>query len=150
MKVREYITQIGENKNPEDMQKLGDMLAEIIYMTKETHPDIYKKYKMCLYKMIHGEVLDRELAEEIVHDMQPYGEYWNFETTTNVKNQYGIQDISDEDFYTVMNSKYNDNKNTADTFIQENHKLDFYVSLTKDFVLDPDAKPGKVFKYFAY
>ena len=147
-KIREYIDTIVETGKPEDMNKLADILTEIICMTKEAYPDIYKKYKMKLYKMIHGEVLTKELAEDIVHEMKPYGEYWNFETTTNVKNQYGIQDISDVDFYIVMNKSYNDNKNTADTFIQENHRLDFYVSLTKDFILDVDAKEGKVFKYF--
>lgn len=148
MRIREYIDRIGDNKNPEDMEKLGDMLAELICMTKEAHPEIYKKYKKKLYEMLYGKVLTREMAEEIVHDMKPYGEYWNFETTTNVKNQYGIQDISDVDFYIVMNSRYNDNKQTVDTYIQENHKLDMYVSLSKDFVLDPDAKPDKVFTYF--
>ena len=151
MKVREYIRQIGERKNVEDMNKLGDMLADIIYDLKESHPDLYKRYKMCLYEMVYGKVLTRELAEEIVHDMKPYAEYWNYETTTNVKNQYGLNDISEVDFYIVMNSKYNDNKDTVDKFIQnEAHKLDMYVSLSKDFILDPDAKEGKVFKYFVY
>ena len=53
MKIREYIDKIGENKNPEDMQELGDMLSELIYMTKESHPEIYEKYKMKLYEMAY-------------------------------------------------------------------------------------------------
>lgn len=32
------------------------------------------------------------------------------------------------------------------TITQE--QLELYVSLTKDFILDSDAKEGKVFKYF--
>jgi hypothetical protein len=146
--IREYIRKIGELKEPEDMQKLGNMLADLIESTEDT--EIYNKYKMCLYKMLYGETLTKEMAEEIVHNMKPYGEHWNFETTSNVKAQYGIQDISDVDFYITMNSRYNDNKDTVDKFIQENHKLDVYVSLAKDFILDPDGKENKVFKYFAY
>lgn len=149
MKIRKYIEKIGENKNPEDMQKLGDMLSEIIYSMKESHPDLYEKYKMKLYVMAYGKVLTQEMAEEIVKEMQPYKEHWSFDTTTSVKNQFGINDISDVDFYVVMNSKYNDNKDTVEKFItDENQQLEMYIDLTKDFVLDPDAKEGKVFSYF--
>ena len=149
MKIRKYIEKIGENKNVEDMQELGDMLAEVIYNMKESHPEIYEKYKMELYVMAYGKVLTQEMAEEIVKKMQPYGEYWNFDTTTSVKNQFGIKDISDVDFYIVMNSKYNDNKDTIEKFIiDESQRLEMYIDLTKDFVLDPDAKEGKVFSYF--
>lgn len=149
MKVREYITKIGENKKVEDMEKLGDILADIIYSMKESHSDLYEKYKMKLYVMAYGKVLTQEMAEEIVKEMQPYKEHWSFDTTTSVKNQFGIKDISDVDFYVVMNSKYNDNKDTVEKFIiDENQQLEMYIDLTKDFVLDPDAKEGKVFSYF--
>lgn len=148
-KVREYIEKIGENRKPEDMEKLGDMLAEIIYSMKESHHDLYEKYKMDLYVMAYGKTLTKEMAEEIVKDMRPAGEYWDIETTTAVKNQFGFKDISDVDFYVVMNSKYNDNKDTVDSFIEnEDDKLKMYVSLAKDFIKDPDAKEGKVFTYF--
>ena len=61
MKIREYIAKIGENKNVEDMQELGDMLAEIIYMTKESHPELYEKYKMELYEMAYrGNINERD------------------------------------------------------------------------------------------
>lgn len=149
MKIRKYIEKIGENKKIEDMEKLGDMLSEIIYSMKESHPDLYEKYKMKLYVMAYGKVLTQEMAEEIVRQMQPFAEHWNFDTTTSVKNQFGIKDISDVDFYVVMNSKYNDNKDTVEKFIiDENQQLEMYIDLTKDFVLDPDAKEGKVFSYF--
>lgn len=149
MEIRKYIEKIGENKKIEDMQKLGNMLSEIIYKTKESHPDLYNKYKMELYTMAYGKVLTEELAKEIVKDMKPKGEYWDIEVTTSVKNQYGIKDISDVDFYVTMNKSYNDNKDTVEKFLQDEDKqLEMYISLTKDFVLDPDAKEGKVFTYF--
>lgn len=149
MGIRKYIEKIRENKKTEDMQKLGDMLADLIDMTKESHPDIYEKYKMCLYEMAYGKVLTKDMAEEIVSKMKPYGEYWDYDTTTAVKNQFGIKDITDVDFYVVMNSKYNDNKDSVEKFItDEGQQLEMYISLTKDFVNDIDAKEGKVYTYF--
>lgn len=48
-----------------------------------------------------------------------------------------------------MNSKYNDNKSTVDKYARsDDEKLSMYVDLAKDFIFDPDAKEGKVFKYF--
>ena len=61
--IRKYIEKIGENRNVEDMEKLGDMLSEIIYKTKESHPDIYKKYKVELYEMAYGKKLNEEIIE---------------------------------------------------------------------------------------
>ena len=142
MKIREYIAKIGENKNIEDMEKLGDMLADIIYDTKESHPEIYEKYKMCLYEMAYGKVLTEDMAENIVHKMKPDGEHWNIETTTSVKQQYGLNNISDVDFYVVMNMAYNDYK---DVFGDD---TEMYVKYSKAFILDEDAKEGKVFTYF--
>lgn len=142
MQIRKYIDKIGENKKPEDMQELGDMLAELIYMTKESHPDIYEKYKMKLYVMAYGKVLTKDMAEDIVHKMKPAGEHWNIETTNSVKAQYGLNNISDVDFYIVMNMAWNDYK---DIFGEE---LEMYVNYSKAFIEDEDAKKGKVFIYF--
>ena len=53
--IKKYIEKIGEKRNIEDMKKLGDMLSEIIYSTKESHPEIYHEYKMELYETETGE-----------------------------------------------------------------------------------------------
>ena len=52
MKIREYINEIGKSQNKANMEELGDMLAELICMNKEPHPEIYEKYKMKLYVMV--------------------------------------------------------------------------------------------------
>ena len=142
MKIREYIDKIGENKKPEDMEKLGDMLADIIYSMKESHPEIYEKYKMCLYVMAYGEILTEEMAENIVRKMKPVGEHWSMEQTNAVKTQYNLASISSVDFYTVMNMAYNDYK---DVFGDD---LDMYVKYSRAFIQDEDARKGKVFLYF--
>ena len=149
MKIREYIDEIVRHGNSKDMDCLRDMLAKMICEYKETDPEKYERYKMKLYVMAYGKVLTREMAEEIVENMSPYGEYWEYDTTTSVKNSYGLRDISDIDFYVVMNKTYNDNRDTVEKFVSdENQQVEMYVSLAKDFIKDEDAKEGKVFTYF--
>ena len=148
MEVREYIDKIGENKNPEDMEKLGDMLAELIDMTEESHPELYEKYSTCLYEMAYGKVLTREMAEEWVGNMNPAGK-WDFDTTTTVKNQYGLSTIDDISFYTVMNMLYSDMNvvlGNGDT----KESLDKYVQATKAWLNDEDVGSDKLFNYWKY
>ena len=134
----EYIDVIVEKGNREDMERLGEILEEVI---EELDQETCHEYKMELYTMAYGEMLTDAMAEKIVHKMKPYGQKWSKEDTTNVKNRYGL-DVSDTDFYVVMNSAYNDYK---DVF-QEN--IDMYVKYSNDFIKDEDAKPHKVFNYF--
>ena len=148
MKIREYIEKIGEKKNVEDMKKLGDMLAEIIYETKESHPDLYSKYKMKLYEMANGKVLTKEMAEDWVKDMKPMAK-WDFDTTTVVKSQSGITDIDDISFYVVMNMLYSDMKNVLGDGETE-ESLDYYIQATKDWLHDEDIGKDKLYDYWKY
>ena len=148
MKIREYIDKIGENRKPEDMEKLGDMLSELIYMTKESHPDIYNKYKMCLYEMAYGKVLTKEMAEEWVKNMKPMAK-WDYETTSAVKKQYGINDIDEISFYVVMNMLYSDMQNLLGDGNSE-ESLSNYIQATKDWLKDEDIGKDKLYDYWKY
>lgn len=148
MKIREYIDKIGEKKNVEDMQKLGDMLADIIYSTKDSHPDIYEKYKMCLYEMAYGEVLTREMAEDWVKNMKPMAK-WDYDTTIAVKEQYGITDIDDVSFYVVMNMLYSDMKDVLRDGESE-ESVSAYIEATKDWLNDEDVGKDKLYKYWKF
>lgn len=143
MKVREYIEKIGENRKVEDMQKLGDMLADIIYMMKESHHELYEKYKMKLYGMAYNYKFTRDFAEELVEDMKPRAEIWDYDTTTQVKNKYGLNNISPEDFYLVINSLGNDYGDVIS--IEE---VDTYVKMAKAWIDDKDSKENKIWIYF--
>lgn len=134
----EYIDRIVERGDAEQMQELSEMLEEII---EELDEETAHEYKMQLYTMAYGCTLTDEKAHEIVHKMKPFGEKWTKETTTEVKNKYGIE-AKDTDFYVVMNSAYND---YHDIF-QEN--VEMYVKFSNDFIHDEDGKEHKVFKYF--
>lgn len=138
--IRKYIEKIGEKRNVEDMEKLGDMLADIIYSTKESHPDLYKKYKSKLLGMAYDYQIDKELAHEIVEDMKPLGEYWDMETIASV---IGNDMHRLEDMYVVMNSLANDYQSII--------KLDdaeAYVKMAHAWLDDVDAKEHKLWKYF--
>ena len=138
--IRKYIEKIGENRNIEDMKKLGDMLADIIYSTKESHPDLYKKYKTKLIGMAYNYQIDKELAHEIVEDMKPLGEYWSMETIASV---IGNDTHRLEDMYVVMNSLANDYQNVVSL-----DNAETYVKMAHAWLDDVDAKEHKLWKYF--
>lgn len=148
MKIREYIEKIGENKKVEDMQELGDMLADIIYSTKESHPELYEKYKMKLYEMAYGKVLTKEMAENWVKDMKPMAK-WDYDTTSAVKKQFGIEDIDDISFYVVMNMLYSDMSNVLGNGETE-ESLSAYIHATKDWLYDEDVSKNKLYDYWRY
>ena len=138
--IRKYIEKIGENKNIEDMKKLGDMLADIIYSTKESHPDLYKKYKTKLIGMAYNYQIDKELAHEIVEDMKPLGEYWSMETIASV---IGNDTHRLEDMYVVMNSLANDYQNVVSL-----DNVETYIKMAHAWLDDVDQKEHKLWKYF--
>ena len=141
--IRKYIEKIGENRNVEDMEKLGDMLSEIIYDTKESHPDIYKKYKMELYEMAYGKKISEEMAEKWVKDMKPVGLHWTMEETTNAMQSLGYT-FDKVDFYVVANMMYNDYFD----IVKDDEEL--ALKLAKDWLDDVDAKKDKLYCYWKH
>lgn len=140
--VKEYIDKIVENGKNEDMQELSYMLQDVLQDLKKYDENCYKKYKMKLYELAYGKVLTEKMAEKIVMNMKPDMQHWSMEETTAVKNQYGLNSIRDIDFYVVMNMAYNDYKEVL------GDNVEMYVKYTKAFIMDEDAKDGKVYTYF--
>lgn len=139
MKIRGYIDKIVETGKEEDMNKLSDMLVEIIYKMKEPHHEKYKHYEMCLYELAYGKTISDEMREEIVERI---GEHWSLAETETVRSKYGYSDIMPNEFNVVMNMAYSD---YSDVF---GDNLDLYVKFSKAFIKDDDAKDGKVYLYF--
>ncbi len=142
MDIENVINEIVDSGNVEHMHNLSDILEDTLEIIQEYDEECYKKYEMELYKMAYGTKLSRELAEEIVHKMKPYGERWNIDETNNMQNQYELNNIRPIDFYVVINSAFNDYR---DLFGDETNK---YIEYTVRFIEDEDAKPDKVFLYF--
>lgn len=107
-----------------------------------------KVYREIMEKMEHRAYsITKEQAEAIVRNMRPRGQAWSFEEVKNLVTTKGVTDRW-VDWYLVMNMVCNDYYNTAKTYGLQNEN-DFYFSLAKDFIEDPDAEPHKVAKYFA-
>jgi len=142
MEIKEYVEKIVDNGKIEDMHELSDILDDTMEELCKYDIDTYKKYKMKLYTMANGNVLSKEMAEEIVDHMRPYGKRWEMEETKQIQEEQGIGDIRPVDFYVVMNMAYNDYRKLFGDDTQ------MYVRFTENFIRDEDAKEGKVFLYF--
>ena len=141
--IRKYIEIIGENRNVSDMQKLGDMLSEIIYETKESHHELYEKYKTELYEIAYGKKITEELADKWVKSMQPIGIHWTIDETTNAMESMGYS-FDKIDFYVVANMMYNDYY----TLVKDDETL--ALKLAYDWLKDDDAKEHKLYQYWKY
>lgn len=139
MKIKEYIEKIVENGKDEDMEKLSDILVEIICNMKEYHYDKYKYYKTCIYELVYGKKISDEMREEIVERI---GEHWTIDETETMRSKYGYSDILPNEFNVVMNMAYSDYANIF------GDDLDLYIKFSKAFIKDDDAKEGKVYIYF--
>lgn len=142
MDIEEIIQKIVDNGKVEDMETLSDILEDTMEELEKYDKDCFDKYTMKLYKMAYGNVLNKEMAEEVVSKMRPYGERWDIEESQSIMEQYNINGVRIIDFYIVINSAYNDYRNLFEDDIEK------YVRFTMDFIQDEDAKMDKVFLYF--
>lgn len=142
MDIEDYIEKIVYNGKQEDMERLSEILDDTLELIKQYDEECYKEYAIELYKMAYGNHLNREIAEEIVKEMRPAGMRWSYEETRNIQNQRGLNDVPEADFFTVINSAYNDYKNMFGEDVES------YVRFTLDFIEDEDGKPNKVIEYF--
>ena len=142
MDVEEYIEKIVKEGSIQEMEHLSDMLEDLLEMIQEYDPACYKEYEMQLYKMAYGMKLNKQMAEEIVSKMTPYGKKWSIEETRTMQEEYGVDNIDNVDFYVVINSAFNDFR---DLF---GDNIESYIKYTVDFIRDEDAKQDKVFLYY--
>jgi hypothetical protein len=138
----ECIERIIHNGDIQQMEELSQMLIESVELIESYDKEFYEDITYRLYEMAYGKTLNKELAESIVHKMRPYGERWSIEETRHFQNQNGLNNVSDVDFYIVLNSAYNDFR---DVFGDE---MTNYINYVLDFIQDEDAKDGKVFLYY--
>lgn len=142
LNIKKMIKKIVDDGNVDEMYELSDILDEVMQDIKDYSSEKYKDYEMKLYKMAYGCNLSEDMAEDIVSNMQPYGQKWSMQETRQLQDEYGLMDINPIDFYVVINSAYNDYRE----LFRDN--IDMYVGFTRMFINDEDAKKDKVFKYF--
>lgn len=142
MDIENLIDKIIDNGDLESMKNLSEILEDLMELIEQYDEKCYKKYEMALYRMAYGNVLNREMAENIVSKMKPYGMKWSMDETKQVQEQFGISNIRPIDFFVVINSAYNDYKNIF------NEDIESYIKFAMDFINDEDAKDDKVFLYY--
>ena len=69
--IKEYIEKIGTIKDTSKMERLGEMLEDLICDLKEAHYDEYEEYENELYELAYGKKISRDMAVEWVNSMKP-------------------------------------------------------------------------------
>lgn len=87
-------------------------------------------------------------AEAYVKAMRPAGQHWTHKQVKEYLESKGITERI-TDYYLVMNMVFNDFQKTAQAYGLQ-HDTEFYFSLARDFIEDPDARPYKIERYFEY
>lgn len=144
-KYRELITKAIDKGAEEEAWVLAD---EVMEKLKRKHPEMYDELMgdlECLaYKIPSDEAVD------IVRAMRPRGQNWSMQQVKDLCRTKGIDVTKSSEcvnYYLCMNMAYNDYYDTAKMFGLQSDE-EFFFSLAKDFIEDPDAKPFKVEKYF--
>lgn len=143
MKIRDYINKIVINGKQDDMEKLSNMLDDLICDLKEEKPKLYKKYKDELYEIANGKILNDEMAYKWVNNMKPEGEHWTIEETTNAMKQMGYN-LNNIDFYVVANMMYNDYYN----LVKDDEEL--ALKMAYMWLDDEDAVKDKLYEYYRH
>lgn len=134
----------SSNKSYEKMDLSNNILDNLFSELEKSHPDLYNKTIFEFEKLAYEIPMDK--AKEIVKAMKPYGPKWSYEQIKDFIYAKGISDKCIE-YYLVMNMMYNDYHSVA-KMVQKEEDADFYFEMSKNFIMDTDAKPFKVSKYF--
>lgn len=61
--IKEYIRKIVDDGNIEEMYELSDILDEVTHVVKQFDENLYKKYKMELYRMAYRRHINRTFSK---------------------------------------------------------------------------------------
>ncbi|MGN1230050.1 MAG: hypothetical protein ACI4T5_10425 [Prevotella sp.] len=140
-KCKELFTHAIENSEGDEVWHVVHKFLEEV---AQSEPKLYEEFMCHMEKMAYR--IPREEAERIVRNMRPKGQYWSYQQVKDFGKDHGVTDDW-VNWYLVMNMVYNDYCDTAKTYgLQDD--VEFFFSLARDFIEDPDAKPLKVEKYF--
>lgn len=140
-KYKELVMRAIENSDGDEAWEIAD---EFIEEVAQRVPKLYEDFICNLEKLAYR--IPKDEAEHIVRNMRPKGQYWSYQQVKDLVKSHGVTD-NWTNWYLVMNMVYNDYCDTAKAYGHHND-VEFFYSLAKDFICDPDAKPLKVEKYF--
>lgn len=119
------------------LDELKDLFIDLFDDLRRSDKEMYDELTLKIYEHIYGCTIPKEYAEEIVKQMKPYGEKWNYEQVQNYNKGY-----NKSEFYLVMNMFYND---YGKIIGNDNSN---YVRFTEAWFDDIDGKENKTFNYF--
>lgn len=128
----------------DDGEKMCCAVASMLDDIETTDRKLYEQVKGQLEDIAYS--ISKSDAEVIVRNMVPRGQHWSYKEMEEFCATKGIS-CATTDYYLVMNMVYNDYYDTASLYGLQND-VEFYYSLSKDFIDDPDGKPHKVARYF--
>lgn len=142
--MSKYRELVGRAMDKGFSDEAWSIMDDFIDMLCQKYPELYDKVMDKLECLAYK--IPRDEAEDIVRRMSPYGQHWSYNQVKDFVASHGVED-NWTNWYLVLNMVYNDYCATAKTFGLYDDP-EFYFSLAKDFIEDPDAKPLKVEKYF--
>lgn len=140
-RYRELVVKAMEKGAEEEAWELADEAMEKLH---RKWPDLYDELMEDLECLAYK--IPAEEAMQIVKAMRPKGQNWSMQQVKDLCREHNI-DKDIVNWYLVLNMVYNDYCGTAKAFGLQGDE-EFFWSLAKDFIEDPDAKPLKVEKYF--
>lgn len=138
----DYIDKIVESRDNDKMYELGCIVRDMMEYIEMEDAEEYAKIDRKMYEIVNGKILTEEKAEEIIKHMLPDGMKWTMTQTEEVRNQYGIGNVRDVDFWVVMNMAWNDYKEVF------GDNVEMYAKFSEAFIKDEDAVKSKVYDYF--
>lgn len=142
--MSKYRELVGRAMDKGFSDEAWSIMDDFIDMLGQKYPELYDKVMDKIECLAYR--ISKDEAEDIVRRMEPYGQHWSYNQVKDFVSSHGIEDDYNN-WYLVLNMVYNDYCTTAKTFGLHDDP-EFYFSLAKDFIDDPDAKPLKVEKYF--
>ena len=139
---KKLIEKMKERSSKEDLMCLADITDMALDTMKESNHEFYEHLESLIYETVYGKVISEEMAEDWVENMQPYHLHWTKEQTDSVMKQYAPS-VKSLDWFVVLNMMYNDYRDVLET-----DEVDTYAKLAKGWLMDIDAKEGKLYYYY--
>ncbi len=145
--IEHYIRKIVDEGDQMEMEKLSDILSEVIDLIKDYDEETYKKYKTDIYEMAYGKRLTDEMKKEWVNNMRPTGQ-WSLRQVEDIVSEYD-SDIPILSMYVIMNMFSSDMGNVFN-FGDDRQNIEKYVQASNDWYYDEDAKHTQEEKLYCY
>ena len=136
---------------PAGADKFKSWMEGFLNKVKAAHPEVYSDVVCDIYKMLHGEHFNEDMAKMAVAEMKntdgSTGELISMKDAVSLAKQHGVvfdDNYNEYDFYYIVNMLYSDNY----PLFKDNTAT--YAMMAKAWLSDPDVPSGKAWRYYKY